>query len=260
MKFPIRSAMALFLASLFGLASCGDDGEEGDGGSGGGGNTPNRPDETGAACEVADDCYPDVADGELSGEAVCIDRVRDGYCTHTCEMDSDCCAAEGECDSGLHEVCSPFESMEGMHCFVSCEDEDVQGATDVTDEGDYCQKKASPDFVCRSSGGGSTNRKICVPEDCGVGARCTDAADCDPDLECVTSFLGGYCTVRGCMVDDDCPGDARCVAGEDGNLCLRPCTQASDCSRCRNADGVATCTDEVTLVEPEMPGSVCVPH
>jgi hypothetical protein len=249
--------MTLVLASLFGLASCGDDGEEGDGGNSAG--TGNRPDETGAACEVADDCYPDVAEGELRGEAVCIDRVRDGYCTHTCEMDSDCCAAEGECEASLHEVCSPFESMEGTHCFVSCESEDIAGATGVTDEQDYCQKKASPDFICRSSGGGSNNRKICVPGDCGVGARCSDAADCATDLECVTTFAGGYCTQRGCAVNADCPGDALCVTSGDENFCFRPCAQESDCSFCRNSDAGAHCADDVTFAEDGTTGSVCVP-
>jgi hypothetical protein len=65
----------------------------------GAGKDPDRPDDTGAACTVADDGYPDVAEGELQGEPVCIDRVRDGYCTHTCESDDDCCAAEGEISS-----------------------------------------------------------------------------------------------------------------------------------------------------------------
>ena len=248
-------SMVLFLP-LVGLASCSDD--EGDGGDGGN-KDPDRPDETGAACEVADDCYPDVAEGELQGEAVCIDRVRGGYCTHTCETDEDCCAAEGECaDSSLLEVCSPFESMEGMHCFVSCEAADVEAATDTTDENDFCQKKASSDFICRSSGGGNMNRKICVPGDCGVGARCSDAADCDPDLECVTSFHGGYCTTRGCTVNADC-GDDLCVRVGDETFCHRPCTTGSDCSLCRNADSPATCRDDVTFAEDGTTGSVCVP-
>jgi hypothetical protein len=255
MKSLARTVSLVFISSLLGLSSCGDE----EGGSGDDNNNdPDRPDETGAACMVADDCYPDVAEGELQGDAVCIDRVRGGYCTHTCETDDDCCAAEGECGSDLLEVCSPFESMEGMHCFVSCEAEDVEAATDVTDEQDFCQKKASSDFICRSSGGGNMNRKICVPGDCGVGANCTDDNDCDTDLECVTSVHGGYCTMRGCLADTDC-GENRCVTVGDENYCHRPCTTASDCSLCRDSDSTATCRDDMTLVNPEMPGSVCVP-
>jgi hypothetical protein len=256
MKPLARVLSVVFVSALFGLTSCSDD-EEGDGGGTGG--SAGRPDETGAACEVADDCYPDVAEGELQGDAVCIDRVRGGYCTHTCETDDDCCAAEGECaDSALLEVCSPFESMEGMHCFLSCEAEDVEAATDVTDENDFCQKKASTDFGCRSSGGGADNRKICVPVDCGVGERCTDTNDCDPDLECVTSYNGGYCT-RACTLDADC-GDDLCVTVGDQNYCHRRCTTASDCSHCRNGDTVASCRDDVTFAQADSTGgSVCVP-
>ena len=253
MKSRVRIVSALFLACFFGLASCGDDTEGG--GNGGGGNK--RPDETGAACEVADDCYPDVAEGDLQGEAVCITRVQDGYCTHTCETDDDCCSAEGECKSSLLEVCSPFESMDGTHCFLSCEDADVQGAGDVADEQEFCQKKASADFICRSSGGGSANRNICAPADCGVGADCDSADDCDPDLECIATSSGGYCTRRGCATNADCGNDV-CVTSGGENFCYRPCTKASDCSRCR-ADTNATCSADVTFAVDGMTGSVCVP-
>ncbi|HEX6275948.1 MAG TPA: hypothetical protein VFZ53_23060 [Polyangiaceae bacterium] len=252
---PFRVASALLFSTLLAVTACGDDGE----GDGDGDNGPNRPEDTGAACEAPSDCYPDVSDGDLRGDAVCITRVRDGYCTHTCEMDTDCCAAEGECDSGLTQVCSPFESMEGLHCFVSCESADVAGAPDAADEQDYCQKKASPDFICRSSGGGSANRKICVPGDCGVGARCSDDADCATDLDCVTGFDGGYCTLRGCSANADCPGDSLCVTSGGDNYCYRPCAGASDCSFCRNSDAPARCSDDVTFAEDGTAGSVCVP-
>lgn len=256
MNTHLRVLSAIALASTLGLASCSDD-EGDDSGTGGSGN---RPDDTGAACMVADDCYPDVAEGELQGDAVCIDRVRGGYCTHTCEADDDCCAAEGECKSSLLEVCSPFESMEGMHCFLSCEDEDVAAASDVEDEQEFCQKKASPDFICRSSGGGGNNRRICVPGDCGIGESCSEAADCAPDLECVTSYGGGgYCTLRGCSAENPCPGDSLCVTGDDDNFCFRPCERASDCTYCRASDAGVTCTADVTFAMDGATGSVCVP-
>jgi hypothetical protein len=257
LNFRSSSVAVLVFSSVVGAVACGDDGE-GDGGGGGSGNTPNRPDETGAACEMPDDCYPDVADGDLQGEAVCITRVRDGYCTHTCQADTDCCAADGECKSGLVEVCSPFESMEGMNCFVSCESADVEAAG-VADEQEYCQKNASPDFICRSSGGGSSNRKICVPGDCSVGADCDDATDCASGLECAGDARGGYCTVNDCTTNAECPGDSLCVARAGGaSRCYRPCASASDCSFCRS-DAFATCSDDVTFAEDGTTGSVCIP-
>jgi len=257
MKSLVHVLSPLVFLMIFSSVSCSDDAESSEGGSG---NAPNRPDDTGGACELASDCYPDVSEGELQGEAVCITRVREGYCTHTCETDDDCCAADGECAAALVEVCSPFESMVGLHCFVSCESEDVAQATGVSDEQDYCQTKASPDFICRSSGGGATNRKICVPGDCGVGAGCDGPEDCDADLECVTSVDGGYCTLRGCSANADCPGGSLCVGtSSDASYCYRSCTLASDCSFCRGSDTPATCSDDVTFAETGTTGSVCVP-
>lgn len=115
----------------------------------------------GQPCESPDDCYPEVADlSELRGEVECLDKVSGGYCTHLCQTDADCCAVEGECNSDFPQVCGPFENQPDMRCFLSCEDENlVDGLTG--DE--YCQTYAHPDFGCRSTGGGSANRKVCVP-------------------------------------------------------------------------------------------------
>jgi hypothetical protein len=116
-------------------------------------------DTVGQPCETAEDCYPNVEDQSLlSGDVVCLDKVPDGYCTHHCETDEDCCAVEGECnpDYDLEYICGPFESTGEKYCFISCEDQE---------EGDaYCQEWAHSEFICRSTGGGSENRKVCVPE------------------------------------------------------------------------------------------------
>jgi hypothetical protein len=52
--------------------------------------------------------------------------------------------------------------MTGMHCFVSCEDEDLD-AVQLSDGDAYCQRYASAAFHCRSTGGGADNRKVCLP-------------------------------------------------------------------------------------------------
>lgn len=251
-----QSSMLLAVLALVSsvVAACGDDDDDG---AANGGNT--RPEDTGAACETAEDCYPDVAEGALEGEAMCLDRVRDGYCTHECAVDEDCCAAEGECDAGLHQVCSPFESTGTLMCFVSCEEEDVSGAG-FDDDGQYCQERASRDFICRSSGGGSQNRKICVPGDCGVGAACASDADCAAGLECSTGLRGGYCTLSGCSTNDECPADSLCVRGpSDTSYCARGCSVASDCSFCRGSELAANCSDEADFVQDGTTGSVCLP-
>jgi len=114
---------------------------------------------TGAACDAPSDCYPDADPAKIAGTVTCLDRVPDGYCTHTCTTDADCCKVDGECPDGRPEVCSPLESTGDYYCFVSCEKADLGGA----DEGAYCHDYAGPDFGCRSTGGGSDNRKVCLP-------------------------------------------------------------------------------------------------
>ncbi len=153
-------------ASTGGISSGDGDGDtggtpagDGDGDGTGGSMTVEM---TGSACESVDDCYPRVAEGELSGPAMCLDRVEEGYCTHECEEDLDCCAAEGECESDLAQVCAPFASLEVKLCFLSCEDEEVAAAGfESADE--FCQEEANPEFGCRSTGGGQANRRVCMP-------------------------------------------------------------------------------------------------
>lgn len=131
------------------LVGCGDD-------------DPDGPRGTGQTCASADQCYPGVEDDTLLGDAVCLDRVENGYCTHHCTQDSDCCSAPGECPNARVQVCGPFESTGEMYCFLSCESEDVEGSG-VDDADDYCARYVSAAFHCRSTGGGSKNRKVCVP-------------------------------------------------------------------------------------------------
>jgi hypothetical protein len=120
------------------------------------------PTNTGQSCASADQCYSGVKAGELLGDAVCLDKVTGGYCTHYCTQDSDCCAAAGECAGAHAEVCSPFESTDDMYCFLSCEDADLEKTT-LTDADRYCHTYAGAAFGCRSTGGGSQNRKVCMP-------------------------------------------------------------------------------------------------
>lgn len=116
----------------------------------------NGAENTGASCDVDGDCYPGIDQDQIPGYVTCLDRVEGGYCTHTCASDSDCCTVEGECESGVDQVCAPFESAGDHYCFLSCE---------VQEDGNaYCQEWAHPDFICRSTGGGTDNEKVCVPE------------------------------------------------------------------------------------------------
>jgi len=141
--------LGFFGALLVGIACHGDDE----------GEDESSPDYAGEACVDIDECYDEVEPGALRGDPICLDRVEGGYCTHLCQDDSDCCAVEGECRSEFPQVCAPFESSGMYMCFLSCEAADIGDY----DEGSFCQEEAHPAFGCRSTGGGSDNRKVCVP-------------------------------------------------------------------------------------------------
>jgi len=144
-KVPAIFTLVLVLASACGST---DDGQ--------------GPTNTGQTCKVSADCYPGLDPATLQGDPVCLTRVPDGYCTHQCTQDLDCCAVMGECPNRLPQVCAPFESSGEMNCFLSCEAADVSNAG-FTDSTAFCQAKANSAFICRSTGGGSQNRKVCVP-------------------------------------------------------------------------------------------------
>jgi len=244
-----HSRTILFLA--FAALACGHDGD--DDGEG----EESSPDQVGSICEVPADCYPEVDHADIRGAVLCLDRVRAGYCTHVCAEDTDCCAVEGECLTEFPQVCSPFESADDRMCFLSCEPDVVDGAGSP-DEQSFCHDEVSADFICRSSGGGSENRKVCVPGDCGVGAACGDDVDCDPDLECVGDFDGGYCGRRDCAANADCPQDSVCIDIDGDSHCVKPCSTDGDCALCRPDDAPAVCTSDVVFVEAGTVGPVCL--
>jgi hypothetical protein len=246
----MKHASTMMLLACAVLACAGDD-DDGDG------DEEGSPDMVGSVCAAPADCYPEIDHAEILGEVLCLDRVRAGYCTHECAEDTDCCAVEGECVTDFPQVCSPFESTGTNMCFLSCEADVVSGAGSP-DEQSFCHDEVSSDFICRSSGGGSENRKVCVPGDCGVGAGCGDAVDCDPDLECVDDFDGGYCGQRGCAANADCPQDSVCIDVDGDSYCVKPCTTDGDCALCRGDDAPAVCTAEVVFVEAGTTGSVCL--
>jgi hypothetical protein len=129
------------------------------------------PEGTAEPCVTQADCYPDIDPAQLAGAVTCLDRVEAGYCTHECTNDADCCAVDGVCDDRVKQVCAPFESTGVMLCFLSCSADDLEATgfteTDGDGQGDlgaqFCRARAHPEFGCRSTGGGSANRKVCVP-------------------------------------------------------------------------------------------------
>jgi len=104
-------------------------------------------DEVYQSCEAPEDCeVPESVD------AVCVDKSGAGFCTWECEVDVDCDEAE-EADFDFDYGCASFESEDALYCFPMCN-------SDADDPEDECP----PAMTCRSTGGGSDNRKICFPE------------------------------------------------------------------------------------------------
>lgn len=174
----LRLSVCFVFASaglLLGLACGGSDAN----GSSSGGTADSGPrgvESAGQTCTAAAQCYSGVqggADsGAILGAVTCLTKVTNGYCTHTCTQDTDCCAAPGECTTGVKEVCSPLENQGAQYCFLSCEDADIQRAVAANadagyaaDAGadSYCHTFAGASTSCRSSGGGTKNRKVCLP-------------------------------------------------------------------------------------------------
>lgn len=116
---------------------------------------------TGTSCTAATACYPGLDAGALRGTVTCLTQLQGGYCTHTCQSDTDCCSTPAECPDGFPEVCAPLESASKMYCVLSCQS--VPADAGVTDTTTFCQRFANPAFTCRSTGGGANNRKFCGP-------------------------------------------------------------------------------------------------
>ena len=145
MKIAIVLPILLLVASVY-VTACDYDDD----------NDDYNEEYAGQPCEGPEECYPEADTDAIEGDIECLsDFVDGGYCTHTCLDDENCCAVAGECKSDLPQVCAPLESAPEKYCFVTCED--------VENEENFCEIYVHPEFHCRSTGGGTENRKVCLP-------------------------------------------------------------------------------------------------
>jgi hypothetical protein len=149
---PVTTVGVLLPFSIALYAACGSDTPP-----------PQQTESTSQPCTVKTDCYPGLEAGTLQGgEPVCITKVPNGYCTHICSGDRDCCAVPGECKTHYPQVCAPFENMSTMmYCFLSCEDSDWADAG-LASADTFCGTYAGAGLTCRATGGGAP-RKVCMP-------------------------------------------------------------------------------------------------
>lgn len=99
-----------------------------------------------APCEEPAHCEDVIPEGAT---AECVEAEGGGFCSWQCSADPDC---DGDLDDDWDFICAPFESNPQQYCFPAC-NEDTDDATAECPEG----------YGCRSTGGGSENRKICFP-------------------------------------------------------------------------------------------------
>ncbi|MBC7172218.1 MAG: hypothetical protein H5U40_07335, partial [Polyangiaceae bacterium] len=80
-------------------------------------------------------------------------------------------------------------------------------------------------------------------------------------LECLTTFRGGYCGLQNCASSLECPDGSMCVAHTDGqSYCFRTCNDKSECNRNRSVANEANCASNITLEDPsEAKLKACVP-
>jgi hypothetical protein len=93
----------------------------------------------------------------------------------------------------------------------------------------------------------------------GVASICEVDDDCPEvvidgettQLQCITDFSGGYCSIQGCDSAADCPDGSTCVAHDDGeNYCFRECAEKSECNANRPEDDEANCSASFDYADP----------
>lgn len=95
------------------------------------------------------------------------------------------------------------------------------------------QNQALCESACGGAGGagGMASDGGTTPEPGAIGAACTDDAECGTAVgaECLATWPDGHCTIRGCG-EGTCPTGSDCFKTTgDSTICLKTCTQKSDC-------------------------------
>jgi hypothetical protein len=73
-----------------------------------------------------------------------------------------------------------------------------------------------------------------------IGAACLWDNDCDQVCIVGGDFPGGFCTYKGCRLNEECPEGTVCVR-EGGGICLYPCGIPADCASSFLGRGGYTC-------------------
>jgi len=102
-------------------------------------------------------------------------------------------------------------------------------------------------------GGGNEADRIGVASVCEVDEDCpeTTVDDETVQLQCITDFRGGYCSIPDCENNADCPDGATCVLHDDGlTYCFRECEEKAECNANRPVEDEANCNSSFDYADP----------
>jgi len=104
----------------------------------------------------------------------------------------------------------------------------------------------------------------------GIASVCQEDEDCpevdingEPtQLQCITDFKGGYCSIPDCDSAADCPDGATCVLHTDQQTyCFRECEEKTECNANRPEEDEANCSASFDYADPEddTGSKACIP-
>ncbi len=198
---------------------------------------PRTCSQAGAACgQIADGCGGTLDCGGCQGGDTCVDN----QCSSGRPVGSACTNSD-QCESG---ECLESADYEGGYCTNTCE-RDTECAigsncvyVDAAQSG-ICAKNCQASNECRGGiyecwnydGHGPSE---CLPYPGGDGVNgdaCQNVGDCDIlNTICIRTggFDGGYCSAV-CEFNFECDLDAVCLESSGTGLCVATCVDQSDC-------------------------------
>ncbi|MFT6395813.1 MAG: hypothetical protein ACJAYU_000555, partial [Bradymonadia bacterium] len=153
-----------------------------------------------AGCEQIANLIDSISDGAECGRdssclgGRCLSEFPGGYCS------TSACPTDG-CSNIFGSECLLLPNGAEPLCYESCQD------TTECRDGYQCF--------------GVETVSVCLPASFAsdlttagaVGSACSNGSECDSE-ECITNFIGGYCSVLDCAEDSVC-GGGRCLIVED---------------------------------------------
>ena len=94
----------------------------------------------------------------------------------------------------------------------------------------------------------------------GIGAACSDSAECSEPGQFCLPFKGGYCGLEGCQNNATCPSGSACALHSDGkSYCFLVCREKPECNLTRPPEVESNCSSNANFVEADAGKKASVP-